>query len=52
VSHGRPVAARAMEAAEESAEGEHFRLTFEGELVAIAEPRAAELKPVVVFAPA
>jgi tRNA pseudouridine55 synthase len=52
VSHGRPVAARATEAAEESAEGEHFRLTFEGELVAIAEPRAAELKPVVVFAPA
>jgi hypothetical protein len=28
------------------------RLTFEGELVAIAEPRAAEVKPVVVFAPA
>jgi tRNA pseudouridine55 synthase len=34
------------------AQGEHIRLTFEGELLAIAEPRAAELKPVVVFAPA
>ena len=44
VSHGRPVAARA-------ATGAHVRLTFEGELVAIAEPHAAELKPVVVFAP-
>ena len=52
VRHGRPVAARVTEAAEESAGGERFRLTFEGELVAIAEPRAAELKPVVVFAPA
>jgi hypothetical protein len=30
---------------------EHVRLTFEGDLVAIAESRAAELKPVVVFAP-
>jgi len=44
VSHGRPVAA--------AAEGEHFRLTYQGELLAIAEPRAAELRPVVVFAPA
>ena len=45
VSHGRAVAATADS-------DEHVRLTFEGELVAIAEPRAAELKPVVVFAPA
>jgi hypothetical protein len=55
VSHGRsvPTVAQAgADAAPAIAEGEHFRLTFEGELVAIAEPRAAELKPVVVFAPA
>jgi tRNA pseudouridine55 synthase len=55
VSHGRSVPAAAQagaDAAPAAAEGEHFRLTFEGELVAIAEPRAAELKPVVVFAPA
>ncbi len=45
VSHGRSVPAG-------PADGEHVRLTFEGELLAIAEPRAAELKPVVVFAPA
>jgi tRNA pseudouridine55 synthase len=45
VGHGRPVAGT------ENAVG-HFRLTFEGELLAIAEPRAAELRPVVVFAPA
>ena len=60
VSHGRsvpigaagsrPAAAAPGDAAH--ADGEHFRLTFEGELVAVAEPRAAELKPVVVFAPA
>ena len=31
---------------------EHVRLTLDGELLAIAEPRAAELQPVVVFAPA
>ena len=31
---------------------EHLRLTHEGELLAIAEPRAGELQPVVVFAPA
>jgi tRNA pseudouridine55 synthase len=31
---------------------EHIRLTHEGELLAIAEPRAGELQPVVVFAPA
>jgi tRNA pseudouridine55 synthase len=62
VSHGRSVAladgpaaaqpADAPAAADHAAEGEQFRLTFEGELVAIAAPRAAELKPVVVFAPA
>jgi tRNA pseudouridine55 synthase len=45
VSHGRSVAA-----AGES--GEPVRLTFDGELLAIAEARAAELNPVVVFAPA
>jgi hypothetical protein len=62
VSHGRSVALAGGPAAAQTAgvpaedqpaaEGEQFRLTFEGELVAIAEPRAAELKPVVVFAPA
>ena len=55
VSHGRSVPAAAhpgADAAPAASGGEHFRLTFEGELVAIAEPRAAELKPVVVFAPA
>ena len=45
VGHGRAVPAA------EDADG-HVRLTFEGELLAIAEPRAAELRPVVVFAPA
>jgi tRNA pseudouridine55 synthase len=45
VQHGRRVPAGAEE-------GEHVRLTFEGELLAIAQPSAAELKPVVVFAPA
>jgi tRNA pseudouridine55 synthase len=45
VSHGRALSAGAGTA-------EHVRLTCDGELVAIAEPRAAELKPVVVFAPA
>jgi tRNA pseudouridine55 synthase len=50
VSHGRSVPlARAAPA---PAAGEHFRLTHEGELLSIAEPRAAELKPVVVFRPA
>jgi tRNA pseudouridine55 synthase len=51
-SHGRGVALAGAAAPPAAAEGEHFRLTFEGELVAVAEPRAAELKPVVVFAPA
>ena len=45
VSHGRAVAGSA-------GTEEHVRLTLDGELLAIAEPRAAELKPVVVFAPA
>jgi tRNA pseudouridine55 synthase len=48
VIHGRAVPLGAAAAAE----GEHLRLTREGELLAIAEARAAELKPVVVFAPA
>jgi tRNA pseudouridine55 synthase len=61
VSHGRNVPrvaglgareARAAEQAPAPAAGEHLRLTHEGELLAIAEPRTAELKPVVVFAPA
>jgi tRNA pseudouridine55 synthase len=43
VRHGRRV----------PGEGEgHVRLTHEGELLAIAESRAGELQPVVVFAPA
>jgi tRNA pseudouridine55 synthase len=44
VSHGRPVVAH-------KGANEPVRLTFEDELVAIAEARAAELRPVVVFAP-
>jgi tRNA pseudouridine55 synthase len=47
VRHGRRVPAQPAPVED----GEHFRLTYEGELLAIAEPRAAELKPVVVFAP-
>jgi tRNA pseudouridine55 synthase len=45
VQHGRAIPRGRVE-------GDDVRLTFEGELVAIAQPRAAELKPVVVFAPA
>ena len=45
VSHGRPVDADDPPSA-------HTRLTHEGEVVAIAEPREGELRPVVVFAPA
>jgi tRNA pseudouridine55 synthase len=45
VSHGRAVVAT-------TASEENMRLTYDGELLAIAEPRAAELRPVVVFAPA
>jgi tRNA pseudouridine55 synthase len=44
VGHGRPVPRR-------GAPEEFVRLTHAGELVAVAEPRAQELKPVVVFAP-
>jgi hypothetical protein len=44
--------APAAERAPAPAAGEHLRLTHEGELLAIAEPRTTELKPVVVFAPA
>lgn len=44
VRHGRRVQRGAEEAA--------VRLTHAGELLAIAEPRADELQPVVVFAPA
>jgi tRNA pseudouridine55 synthase len=60
VRHGRSVpAAGAVPGAEppagsapEPPSGEQVRLTLDGELLAVAEPRAAELKPVVVFAPA
>jgi tRNA pseudouridine55 synthase len=45
VSHGRRLAAGEPAAAA-------LRLTHLGELVAIAEPRAGELQPVVVFRPA
>ena len=45
VRHGRSVPAAGDEA-------EHVRLTHAGELLAIGEPRASELRPVVVFAPA
>jgi len=44
VRHGRRVSAA-------GAGGRHLRLTHEGEVIAIAEPRAGELQPVVVFAP-
>jgi tRNA pseudouridine55 synthase len=45
VRHGRRVAAAGHE-------GGEVRLVHGGELLAIAEPRADELQPVVVFAPA
>lgn len=45
VRHGRRIPAPA------GAPGAH-RLTHEGEILAIAEPRAGELQPVVVFSPA
>ena len=44
VRHGRRVAA--------GAPGPHVRLTHEGTLIGIGEPRERELQPVVVFAPA
>jgi tRNA pseudouridine55 synthase len=45
VRHGRRLPGTA-------ADSPQLRLTHEGELIAIAEPRAGELQPVVVFAPA
>jgi tRNA pseudouridine55 synthase len=45
VRHGRRLGAA-------SGEPERLRLTYEGELLAIAEPHAGDLQPVVVFAPA
>jgi tRNA pseudouridine55 synthase len=44
VRHGRRVPAA-------GADAEQLRLTHAGDLIAIAEPRASELQPVVVFAP-
>jgi tRNA pseudouridine55 synthase len=46
VRHGRRIPAEASDG------GGAMRLTHAGDLVAIAEPRAGELQPVVVFAPA
>jgi tRNA pseudouridine55 synthase len=45
VRHGRRLSAAA-------GEPERLRLTHDGELIAIGEPRAGELQPVIVFAPA
>ena len=45
VRHGRRVQGSPEDAP-------HLRLTREGELIAIGEPRAGELQPVIVFAPA
>ncbi len=45
VRHGRRLGADAGGPA-------HLRLTHDGELIAIGEPRAGELQPVIVFAPA
>jgi tRNA pseudouridine55 synthase len=45
VRHGRRIPAADVHA-------EHTRLTHDGEILAIAEPRDGELQPVVVFAPA
>ena len=44
VRHGRRIAA--------GEEARYIRLTHDGDIVAIAEPRDGELQPVVVFAPA
>jgi tRNA pseudouridine55 synthase len=44
VRHGRRVR-------DDASGGAHLRLTHGGELLAIAEPRAGELQPVVVFVP-
>ena len=48
-SHG--VAVRAGDGDDPGSRPDHVRLTREGTLVAIAEPRGDELKPVVVFTP-
>jgi len=45
ISHGRPIPLREGDTA-------HARLTREGEIVGIGEPRAGRMQPVVVFAPA
>ena len=45
IRHGRRVPAGAEGSAE-------LRLTHEGELIAIGRPRAGEVQPVIVFAPA
>jgi hypothetical protein len=45
VRHGRSLTAAGGEPA-------RLRLTHDGELLAVAEPRAGELRPVIVFAPA
>ena len=45
VRHGRRLTAA-------RGESERLRLTYEGELLAIAEPHAGDLQPVIVFAPA
>ena len=57
VRHGRRIPAHPHPSRAQPSVTEHFRLTHEGEILAIAEPRsddsgAAELQPVVVFAPA
>jgi tRNA pseudouridine55 synthase len=48
VRHGRRIAAGDLP----EAHTQHTRLTHDGEIVGIGEPRAGELQPVVVFAPA
>ena len=48
VRHGRPI----VTGDAPGAHAQHVRLTHDGEIVAIGEPRAGELQPVVVFAPA
>jgi tRNA pseudouridine55 synthase len=48
VRHGQRITAGDLPAAHT----QHTRLTHDGEIVGIGEPRAGELQPVVVFAPA
>ena len=57
VRNGRRIAAHADASSAHASVTEHVRLTHEGEILAIAEPRGGtagegELQPVVVFAPA